>query len=133
MRAAIDFHSYSQLILRPFGYTERPAPDETHLRAAGNELRKGILAVSGKKYVNQREIDLYPASGTAEDWFYGRQVLSRTGHRVYGYTIELRPGENRGGDGFVLPPDEIVPTAEEVWGGLKRWFEYVGENELGKE
>jgi hypothetical protein len=68
MIGAIDFHSYSQLVLRPWGYKRAPAPDEAHLKAAGDEIKKGIFEESGKRYTSEREIDLYPASGTAEDW-----------------------------------------------------------------
>ncbi|KAI9025455.1 carboxypeptidase [Hyaloraphidium curvatum] len=133
---AIDFHSYSQLILRPWGFKESEAPDETKLRAAGEEIRKGILAQSGKQYSNEREIDLYAASGTAEDFFYGADVKkAHGGHRVYGFTIELRPSPDEGGaggDGFILPPRFIVPTGQEIWSGLKNWFTYVRKNDLGE-
>lgn len=134
---AIDFHSYSQLVLRPWGYKDVEAPDESKLKAAGDIIRKGIFEESGKKYTNEREIDLYPASGTAEDWFYGSQVKAKHGgHRTYGFTVELRPSPEEGGnggEGFILPPKYILPTGREIYSGLKGWFKFVRENDLGEK
>ena len=46
---------------------------------------------------------LYLASGTMPDWCYGeRNMLS--------FTIELR---DNGAAGFLLPPEEIIPTSQE--------------------
>ncbi|KAJ3085095.1 hypothetical protein HK102_000323 [Quaeritorhiza haematococci] len=114
---AIDFHSYSQLILRPYGWTTRPAPDEKLARKAADTMRDLIYGVHQKKYVSEREIDLYKASGTASDWFYGKEVNEFLGghKRLYAYTIELRPSADDGGwggEGFILPPEQIVPTGE---------------------
>jgi hypothetical protein len=58
--------------------------------------------------------------------FYGSDVKkAHGGHRVYGFTIELRPSPEdggSGGDGFILPPKYIIPTGQEVYSGLRRWF-----------
>ncbi|KXS21433.1 hypothetical protein M427DRAFT_40957 [Gonapodya prolifera JEL478] len=125
---AIDFHSYSQLVLRPLGYSSYPAPHDAKLKAVGDAARDAIRATSGKKYVSEREIDLYAASGTAEDWFYSVDVGKKTTEdrggngRVYGFTIELRPSANEGGwggDGFILPPESIIPVGEEIWAAMK--------------
>lgn len=51
---------------------------------------------------------IYVASGIAPDWSYGDVGIK------YSYTIELRPKGSLGG-GFVLPPDEIEPTGEEMY------------------
>jgi hypothetical protein len=59
---AIDFHSFSQLVLRPYGWTTDDAPDETLLKKAGDGIRDVIKKTSGKKYVSEREIDLYKVS-----------------------------------------------------------------------
>lgn len=50
------------------------------------------------------------AAGGADDWAKG-------GARIkYSYTIELR---DTGRKGFLLPSDQIIPTGEETWAGLK--------------
>ena len=50
-----------------------------------------------------RGVELYPAAGTMTDYMYGEA-------RALSYTIELRP---RSGSGFVVPPDQILPTCDE--------------------
>ena len=53
---------------------------------------------------------LDPASGGSEDWTYG--VLGVK----YSFSVELR---DTGRYGFLLPPDQIIPTGEETFEGLK--------------
>ncbi len=55
---------------------------------------------------------LYPTTGDSVD--YAFEVLGAD----YAYTVELRPGR-RGRWGFKLPENQILPTAEEVWGGVR--------------
>ena len=49
---------------------------------------------------------LYECSGISVDWATGEAGIK------YAITMELR---DRGEYGFVLPPEEIIPTAEETW------------------
>lgn len=105
--AAIDFHSYSQLILRPWGYTKTNCPDETALRNYGANMAAAIKAKYGLTYTNQKSIDLYVTTGTASDWYYKIGIVGA-------YTIELRDLNT-----FVLPPNQIIPTGIEVWAAVK--------------
>ncbi|MHC4429755.1 MAG: M14 family zinc carboxypeptidase, partial [Planctomycetota bacterium] len=104
--ANIDFHAYGQLVLSPWGYTSSPPPGIDILNLIGEAMADAIQSVHGEFY-EQGPINplLYPADGVSVDWCYGDQgVLS--------YTIELRP--TSGNPGFVLPPEEIIPTSEEA-------------------
>jgi hypothetical protein len=102
--ANIDFHSYSQLVLSPWGYTLDPAPDTAFLESVGAKMADAIFDVHQVPYVaGPIGPTLYLASGSAVDWVYGDQG-------VFSYTIELR---DTGEFGFILPADQIVPTAEE--------------------
>lgn len=103
VEAHIDFHSYSQLILYPWSFTKKAAPDGPRLAAFADRMASAIFATHGERYTIKAGAGLYPASGTAMDWAYGeRDTLS--------FVVELRP---RRGSGFVLPPDQIVPTCDE--------------------
>ena len=42
----------------------------------------------------------------------------------YSYTFELR-GKPYTGTGFVLPPEEIQPTGEEIWAAVEAMALYV--------
>jgi carboxypeptidase T len=104
----ITYHSYSQLILYPWGYTEKPIPDLQHreqMVAMAGEMQDLIEAVHGKIYVPQPSSELYPTAGDTTDWTYGT-------YGIPSFTIELRPRTFEEG-GFVLPADQIMPTWEE--------------------
>lgn len=103
----IDFHSYGQLILYPWAYTSTPAPDRARFAATGDKLASAMAATHGSRYVPQSGADLYAAAGTMSDWMYGEAGATS-------YTVELRPNGNRGGGGFVLPPEQIKPTCDEA-------------------
>lgn len=61
---------------------------------------------------------LYPTSGDSVDYVF--EVLRAD----YAYTVELRPGR-RGKGGFKLPENQILPTAEEAWGGVKHVLQFI--------
>jgi len=117
LAASIDYHSYSQLILWPWGYdfVDPPEPDLTRFQTIGFGIRDQILNAGGVPYTPEAAYDLYLASGTAQDWFYGA-----TGSLAY--TIELR---DTGNFGFELPPSQILPTAMENWAGFLYFAEQV--------
>ena len=48
---------------------------------------------------------LYVASGIATDYAKGELKIP------YAYTLEMRTGPI---DGFILPPEQIIPTGEEI-------------------
>ncbi len=107
--AYCDIHSYSQLIMWPWGYTESTTPDQAAFAAIGRRMQERIRASSGLIYgAGSITTVLYPASGSSIDWVYGeRDVLA--------LALELR---DRGAQGFLLGPDQIRPTCEEIYSAL---------------
>lgn len=53
------------------------------MRDLGTTMQKAIFESGGKFYENIAAYELYPAAGTASDWFYGDAGF-------LGYCIELR-------------------------------------------
>ena len=118
IRAQIDFHSYSQLVLEPRGYTTVPPPDWDELHAVGGAISDAIAAVHGKYYTHDNPCYiLYCASGTLIDWPYEQ-------YDALSFTIELRPGSGDPG-GFDPSPSEIRPCAEENFDGVLALMEHV--------
>jgi carboxypeptidase T len=116
----ITYHSYSQLILYPWGYTEKPIPDEQHreqMVGMAGEMHDLIEAVHGKVYVPQPSSELYPTAGDTTDWTYGT-------YGIPSFTIELRPRTFEEG-GFILPADQIMPTWEENRPAAFRFIEQL--------
>lgn len=105
--AHVDVHSFSQLILYPWGYTADPAPepDFSFFVEMSDEMSEVIESAHGQFYTPQAGIDLYITSGTIKDWSYSAGLFA--------WTFELRP-INGGAGGFILPPEQILPTVREV-------------------
>ncbi len=110
IKAQIDYHAFSQLILEPRGYTTAPPPDWDELHALGGAMSDAIASVHGEYYVHDNPCNiLYCASGTLIDWPYD----------TYGskaYCVELRPSSG-GLGGFDPPSSEILPCAQENFEG----------------
>lgn len=106
--ALLTYHSYSQLVLHPWGYTPNPIPkadDIADLSSTAQRFAKMIRKVHGSVYTPEQSSMLYPTAGDTTDWSYGE-------YGIPSFTIELRPNSQQGG-GFLLPADQIIPTWEE--------------------
>ncbi len=68
--ACIEFHSYSELILWPYGHGEN-TPDSAFYSELGRQVASRIGKLSGGTYTPQRSDQLYPTNGGSDDWFYG--------------------------------------------------------------
>jgi murein tripeptide amidase MpaA len=105
----MDWHSYGQLVMSPWGYTEAPpspAAVANQFQTLNVAMADAILAVHGQVYdPGPIGPTLYIANGCSVDWSFGDR-------NIWGFTIELR---DNGQNGFVLPPDQIIPTCEETW------------------
>ena len=108
--AAIDFHAYGELILRPYGWAlPREATPETDAatKALAERMKAAIRSVHGHSYTSEHAAELYCASGGADDWFFAVATKRAV---AGGLCIELR---DTGRYGFLLPEYEIEPTGEE--------------------
>lgn len=117
--AYMDYHSYSQLLMWPWGYTPSLTPDNAKFSAVGNKMQQLIEAVHGTYYEpGPVNTTIYQANGVSIDWAYAPPP---DGAGRFPFTIELR---DSGEFGFVLPPEQILPTCEENLPGilyLSRW------------
>jgi carboxypeptidase T len=98
IKAHIDWHTYSELILWPYGYTTaNTAPGlTTNDRNAHATLGQQMAQTNG--YTPEQASDLYIADGTINDWMWGT-------YKIFSYTFEMFPtGSNPG----FYPPDEQI-------------------------
>ncbi|GLW92920.1 M14 family metallopeptidase [Actinokineospora globicatena] len=95
----IDFHTYSELVLWPYGWTY----DDTAPGLTSEDQR--VFSTIGKamaaknNYTPEQSSDLYITDGSIDDYLWGV-------HKIYGYTFEMYPTGTAGG-GF-YPPDEVI-------------------------
>jgi hypothetical protein len=125
IRSFVDFHSYGQLILTPYGYSCDPLPESLPrmLEVAGGTARAIMAASEQNSYYEFGpgcQI-LYFSTGNSRDHHY---VAHGANHS---WTMELSPQDQAGG-GFVLPPDEIWPVVKEQWAGQLWLLNNVWEN-----
>ena len=87
--AAISWHTYSELVMWPWGYTKGvTTPDDNYMAEVGREIALRITTQDGKDtYTPTQSAGLYPTAGDTTDWAYGyyHYVL---GKPLFVYTIE---------------------------------------------
>jgi hypothetical protein len=102
IKANIDFHTYSQLILWPYGYTTANTTSTLNADAQSAFATLGQAMAATNGYTPEQASDLYIADGTIIDWMWAT-------HGIFSYTIEMYPGPSGSGGGF-YPPDEQIVT-----------------------
>merc|ERR1712083_112022 len=77
------------------------------MQALADKANQALFDVHGKSFdVGCIPCLLYPASGGSSDWALGEAGIP------YAFGMELR---DKGDYGFHLPPEQIIPSAEEAW------------------
>lgn len=101
VKAVIDFHSYSKLVLWPYGHTTADTATGMSADQANTFATLGRQMAATNGYTPQQSSDLYITDGDSLDWLWGV-------HKIFAYTFELYPGSS-GGGGF-YPPASVIPT-----------------------
>ncbi|XP_067235208.1 carboxypeptidase A1-like [Chanodichthys erythropterus] len=119
LKAFVSIHSYSQMLLYPYGYTSTPAKDQNELHELARKAISELQSLYNTRYRYGSIINtIYQASGGTIDWTYNQGIK-------YSYTFELR---DTGRYGFILPANQIVPTAQETWLALMAIMEHAKNN-----
>ncbi|XP_015227712.1 PREDICTED: carboxypeptidase A1-like [Cyprinodon variegatus] len=119
IKAFIAIHSYSQMLLYPYGYTRVPAKDDAELKQVAQKAVTALTSLYGTPYRYGSIIStIYQSSGGSIDWTYNQGIK-------YSYTFELR---DTGIFGFILPANQIIPTANETWLALKSIMDHTFKN-----
>jgi len=109
IKGVIDFHSYGEMILYPWGHTTEP-PENVELY---KELGSKMNSAMGNKYSVMQSSDLYPCSGTSDNLHQANKRLN--------YTIELARS-------FAPYEKDIEPTCKTVHPGVMTFIDYVIEH-----
>lgn len=112
IRTYLSFHSYSQLLMFPHGATSEQASNYDDLKAIGEKSIEAIKQRYGTIYKTGSVYEtIYPSSGSSVDWVYSKANIP------IAYTFELR-GPPNSTDMFILPAEQIRPTASETLDGV---------------
>ncbi|KAM5303611.1 carboxypeptidase A5 isoform 1-T1 [Glossophaga mutica] len=116
VKALISIHSYSQMLMYPYGHSLEPVSDQEELYNLAKSAVQALYEVHGIKYTyGSISTTLYVASGITLDWAYDNGIK-------YSFSFELR---DTGRYGFLLPASQIIPTAQETWMALRTIMEHT--------
>jgi Zinc carboxypeptidase len=93
IRGVLDYHSFGESIVYPFGYSKEDVPHLNLFRAIGQKMNQA----AGGQMELKSSAGLYPITGNAVDIEYINGIV--------GYTMEIN-------DCFQPAPERIKPTCE---------------------
>lgn len=109
IHAYISFHSFSQTLLYPYGYTKELPSNHQDLQDIGDEAVMALSKRYGSKYVvGPISSVMYEAYGSTVDYVYDVMNVP------IAYAYELRPSDREHNFTFDLPSDQIIPTCMET-------------------
>ncbi|XP_077425524.1 carboxypeptidase A5 [Vanacampus margaritifer] len=119
IKSFVSIHSYSQMLLYPYGYTRTPVRDQAELHSLARKAITDLASLYRTRYRYGSIVNtIYQASGGTIDWTYNQGIK-------YSFTFELR---DTGRYGFMLPANQIVPTARETWLALMAIMNHTSKN-----
>ncbi|NP_001861.2 mast cell carboxypeptidase A preproprotein [Homo sapiens] len=116
IKVYITFHSYSQMLLFPYGYTSKLPPNHEDLAKVA-KIGTDVLSTRYEtRYIyGPIESTIYPISGSSLDWAYDLGIK-------HTFAFELR---DKGKFGFLLPESRIKPTCRETMLAVKFIAKYI--------
>jgi carboxypeptidase T len=99
--AYMDIHSYGEIVLWPYGYTQEEIPPDMTVddHEVFVTIGQNMASLSGYRAAQSGVWGV--VDGTSVDWMYGV-------HHIFAFTYELYPSSSTQG-GF-YPPDEVIPA-----------------------
>lgn len=82
IKASLEFHSYAQLVLWPYGYTYTDVPSDMTQDDHAVFVTMGQYMAGTNGYTAEQSSDLYITDGTIDDWAYGAQ-------KIFMWTFEM--------------------------------------------
>ena len=122
-------HSYSELVLWPWGHAPSQTADPTkrfttlpsgtcapigvagyqeyipprdlqRFQTVGSRIVSAISSVRGRMYTSEPSIALYPTTGTQSDYAYSRHIANPKLRKTFGFTFETGPWAGNTADSF---------------------------------
>lgn len=99
IKGHIDFHTFSELVLWPYGYTTDNTGEGMTEEEAARFKDLGTRMAETNGYTPEQASNLYVTDGSIDDWMWGT-------HKILSFTFEMYPSSG-GIDGF-YPDDEVI-------------------------
>ncbi|KAK1343704.1 hypothetical protein QTO34_014257, partial [Cnephaeus nilssonii] len=105
IRGYITMHSYSQMLLFPYGYTSELPPDQEELAKVAKISTDALSTPYATHYIyGPIASTIYRTSSSSLDWAYNLGIK-------HTFAFELR---DKGKFGFLLPESQIKSTCKET-------------------
>jgi carboxypeptidase T len=101
LKAHIDFHTFSELVLWPFGHTDDTVTEGMTQEEYDRLQSIGQQMAASNGYTPEQSSALYITDGDMNDYMWGT-------HKVLTYCFEMYPSDG-GLDGFYPPDEDIAP------------------------
>ena len=100
---ALNYHTYGNLLIYPWGYSDTPTEDATTFNAFANLMtaENNYLAGTGSETVG------YVVNGGSDDWMYGETISKPS---IFSMTPEV--GQPGSGGGFWPITEDIIPNCQ---------------------
>ncbi|KAM6159942.1 mast cell carboxypeptidase A [Erethizon dorsatum] len=116
IKAYITFHSYSQMLLFPYGYTTKLPPNHEDLDKVAKIGTDVVSTRYETSYIyGPVASTIYPTAGSSLDWAYDLGIK-------HTFAFELR---DKGKFCFLLPESLIKPTCKETMLAVKFIAKYI--------
>ncbi|MCG5214143.1 M14 family zinc carboxypeptidase [Streptosporangium soli] len=116
IKAHIDWHTYGELILWPYGYTFNDTGPGLTQDDRDAHATLGQSMASTNNYTPQQASDLYITDGSIDDWMWGT-------YKIFSYTFEMYPVSSS--PGFYPPDEQIGPQTTRNREATLRLLEYA--------
>ncbi len=101
---ALNYHTYSNLLIYPYGALEHETPDSLIFR----EFASDMTQYNGYTYGTDQQTVGYSTRGNSDDYFYDGDTVANSG-KIFTMTPEV----GSFADGFWPPQNRIIPLAQE--------------------
>ncbi len=97
--------------------------DQDLLATLATTMRQGISKSRGRLYTVQQSMNLYPTSGTSDDYAFSRHLANADASKILGFTVEW--GSNRNATPFHPAYAEMDQIIREITAGLLAFCKHV--------
>ncbi|MCS6989720.1 MAG: M14 family zinc carboxypeptidase [Chloroherpetonaceae bacterium] len=101
-KACLNYHTYSNLLIYPYGYLSQETPDSLVYRRFARDMTE----FNGYRYGTDLQTVGYATRGNSDDWMYGEQDEKP---KIFAMTPEVGSAS----DGFWPQPSRIIPLCDE--------------------
>ncbi|XP_023320641.1 carboxypeptidase B [Eurytemora carolleeae] len=115
IRAAVSVHSFGNVLIFPWGYTETAHPQKAALSELANVISDTIYQKYEERYKPGTAKEVFGswgvAGGATDDYYITKGI-------PYSFTFELPQTDSAGNHGFLLPPSNIKKVGNQLFLGF---------------